>query len=52
MKWLIHKCTNCKVYTLSDKCLKCGKETVSAHPHRYSPTNKYVKYRVLMKYSS
>lgn len=50
MKWLIHKCTVCGRYTLRrDKCPICGGQVKVAHPPRFSPEDKYVKYRYMMK---
>ena len=49
MRFLIRKCTKCGTYTLKPSCPKCGAETRVAHPPRFSPEDKYVKYRVLMK---
>ncbi|RLG76009.1 MAG: RNA-protein complex protein Nop10 [Thermoprotei archaeon] len=50
MRWLMRKCPHCNLYTLKDRCPRCGLKTVSAHPHRFSPEDRYVHYRVLMKY--
>ncbi|HJJ55678.1 MAG TPA: RNA-protein complex protein Nop10 [Methanocorpusculum sp.] len=41
----IRICTHDNTYTLSKFCPKCGMETVSVHPARYSPEDKYGKYR-------
>ena len=49
MRWLIRKCPKCLSYTLEDKCPKCGTATKVAHPHRFSPIDKYVRYRILMR---
>jgi len=46
----IYKCINCGNYTLKqDKCPKCGGSVRVAHPPRFSPVDKYGKYRRLMK---
>ncbi|RLG87556.1 MAG: RNA-protein complex protein Nop10 [Thermoprotei archaeon] len=50
MRWLMRKCPRCGRYTLSDVCPVCGARTVSAHPHRFSPEDRFVHYRVLAKY--
>ena len=50
MRWRIRKCPQCKRYTLKYSCPICGSRTVVAHPHRFSPEDKYVRYRVLAKY--
>ncbi|MBI4015284.1 MAG: nucleolar RNA-binding Nop10p family protein [Candidatus Aenigmarchaeota archaeon] len=43
----INVCRYCRVYTLKEKCGKCGKETISAHPPVFSleKERKYGKYR-------
>ena len=50
MKWRIRRCPVCGRYTLKIKCPQCGSNTVVAHPHRFSPEDKYVRYRVMIKY--
>ncbi|MFN3267683.1 MAG: RNA-protein complex protein Nop10 [Zestosphaera sp.] len=52
MKFLMRKCLNCGRYTLKEVCPVCGSRTVCPHPPRFSPKDKYVRYRVLAKYSS
>ncbi|MFQ5712029.1 MAG: RNA-protein complex protein Nop10 [Candidatus Geothermarchaeales archaeon] len=49
MKFRIKKCPKCNLYTLKDKCGKCGGLTVSAHPARFSPDDKYALYKVRWK---
>ncbi|MEO9295285.1 MAG: RNA-protein complex protein Nop10 [Nitrososphaera sp.] len=51
MKHLIRKCSSCGAYTLSQPCKKCGGPTIDPHPPRYSPDDKYVRYRVAERYS-
>ncbi|HWQ18073.1 MAG TPA: RNA-protein complex protein Nop10 [Sulfolobales archaeon] len=51
MKYRIRKCPSCGRYTLKGKCPVCGVETVSPHPARFSPDDKYVEYRVKALYS-
>ena len=43
------KCMECKAYTLSDKCPKCGGKAASPHPSRFSPEDRYGKYRRRLK---
>ncbi len=50
MKGLMLKCTECGRYTLADKCPSCGGKTATVHPARYSPDDKYVRYRSPMAY--
>jgi H/ACA ribonucleoprotein complex subunit 3 len=41
----MRKCLACKIYTFKEKCPKCGAETVSPHPPRFSPQDKYGELR-------
>jgi H/ACA ribonucleoprotein complex subunit 3 len=41
----IRRCKTDNTYTLSDVCPKCGEATVSAHPARFSPEDRYGEYR-------
>jgi len=43
------KCPSCKIYTLKEVCPKCNGKTVSPEPPKYSPENKYGRYRRLLK---
>ncbi|NIM46362.1 MAG: RNA-protein complex protein Nop10 [Nitrososphaeria archaeon] len=45
MKFKIKKCLRCKKYTLNDICRKCGAPTVTAHPAKFSPDDKYALYK-------
>ena len=38
-------CRGCRLYTLKERCLKCGGETVSPHPAKFSPLDHYGRYR-------
>lgn len=49
MKWKIKKCPKDFTYTLKDKCPVCGASTILPHPARFSPVDKYVKYRIELK---
>lgn len=51
MQWKIRKCPQCKSYTLRELCPYCNTKTISPHPPRFSPEDRYVEYRVKMKYS-
>ncbi|KAL0485357.1 H/ACA ribonucleoprotein complex subunit [Acrasis kona] len=46
---LMRYCEGCSLYTLKASCAKCEKETRSAHPARFTPDDKYSKYRVELK---
>lgn len=43
------KCKNCGIYTLQEKCPKCGEETVTPHPAKFSPEDPYGEYRRKLK---
>jgi H/ACA ribonucleoprotein complex subunit 3 len=47
----IRKCDNCGRYTLKDICPKCSKKTKNPHPPKFSPEDKYGKYRRIAKSS-
>ncbi|MCX8137410.1 RNA-protein complex protein Nop10 [Pyrobaculum aerophilum] len=50
MKSLLRRCVNCGEYTLSrDKCPRCGGAVRVPHPPKFSPEDKYQKYRILQK---
>lgn len=44
----LFKCVACGEYTL--KNVHCEKQTASAHPPKYSPIDKWAKYRRLEKF--
>ncbi|RLG87606.1 MAG: RNA-protein complex protein Nop10 [Thermoprotei archaeon] len=52
MQWNIRRCPKCKSYTLRAICPKCNIQTEIAHPHRFSPEDRYVRYRILAKITS
>ena len=41
----MRKCPRCGRYSLELKCSKCKADTVTAHPPKYSPDDRYGKYR-------
>jgi H/ACA ribonucleoprotein complex subunit 3 len=52
MVWQLRKCVNCNKYTLKkDKCPYCGGLVRIPHPPKFSPDDKYLKYRMIMKRS-
>jgi len=51
LKWLMRRCDNCGRYTFKEKCPVCGSPTRVPHPPRFSPEDKYVKYRLMIKYN-
>lgn len=50
LPWLLRKCTVCGRYTLKrERCPYCGGVTRIPHPAKFSPDDKYSRYRRLMK---
>ena len=49
MRFQLRKCTKCKKYTLKDACKECDDKTVSVHPAKFSPDDKYLRYRIAEK---
>jgi H/ACA ribonucleoprotein complex subunit 3 len=50
MVWLLRKCEKCRKYTLkNDRCLYCGGKVRVPHPPKFSPDDKYLKYRMALK---
>jgi H/ACA ribonucleoprotein complex subunit 3 len=45
-------CKKCHIYTLEKICPKCNEKTISPKPGKYSPEDKYGKYRRLAKSKS
>lgn len=46
MVWLLRKCSKCLRYTLKkDVCSYCGSAVHVPHPAKFSPDDKYAKYR-------
>jgi H/ACA ribonucleoprotein complex subunit 3 len=43
----LRKCIKCEGYTLKKEC--CKEQTKSAHPARFTPTDKLSKYRIEIK---
>ena len=46
----IRHCPADQIYTLSLTCPECGRPTAVAHPAKFSPEDKYGKYRRLGKH--
>lgn len=42
-------CTECKLYTLKLTCSRCKKVSITTKPAKYSPQDRYGKYRRLAK---
>jgi H/ACA ribonucleoprotein complex subunit 3 len=50
MVWLLRKCVKCGEYTLSQEtCPLCGGNLRIPHPAKFSPEDKYAKYRRAMR---
>ncbi|WP_243668692.1 RNA-protein complex protein Nop10 [Vulcanisaeta sp. JCM 16161] len=50
---MLRRCKNCGRYTLrKDRCPYCGGELEVPHPPKYSPDDKYGRYRLIMKIMS
>lgn len=50
MVWLLRKCVECERYTLNqEKCPYCRGKLRVPHPAKFSPEDKYAKYRRAMK---
>lgn len=50
MRFQMRRCSACNRYTLKARCQACGSETVSVHPARFSPDDKYMRYRLPERY--
>ena len=50
MKFQLRKCSKCHQYTLKETCKRCSENTKSAHPAKFSPDDKYIKYRLKERY--
>ncbi|MGQ9781678.1 MAG: RNA-protein complex protein Nop10 [Nitrososphaeria archaeon] len=50
MKSILRKCVKCSKYTLIELCPKCGSSTVTPHPAKFSPDDKYSYLRTNLKY--
>lgn len=49
MKSLLYRCKECDRYTLETICPNCGNQTKTPIPPRFSPEDKYGRYRRLIK---
>lgn len=50
MKPLMRRCRACNTYTLETQCPRCGDETVTPHPPKFSPDDRYARYRIPERY--
>ena len=51
MRFQLRKCSKCSHYTLKTKCPECGEDTKSVHSAKFSPDDKYMRYRLAERYS-
>jgi H/ACA ribonucleoprotein complex subunit 3 len=49
MKMKMKKCRSCDEYTIQAECPYCGGDVREIFPPKYSPEDKYGKYRRLLK---
>ena len=52
MKFQLRICQKCKKYYLKEKCKNCNNETISPHPAKFSPDDKYMRYRIRDKFEN
>ncbi|MBS3163323.1 ribosome biogenesis protein [Candidatus Woesearchaeota archaeon] len=45
----ILKCLGCDIYTMEEKCTKCGSKTFDTKPAKFKMDEKYSKYRRIYK---
>ncbi|MBW6461960.1 MAG: RNA-protein complex protein Nop10 [DPANN group archaeon] len=46
---IIRRCTSCNKYTMKEKCPDCSSKTINPEPPKFSPQDKYGRYRRQMK---
>ncbi len=49
MKSNILVCPECRRYSMADTCSECDTKTNTPHPSRFSPEDRYGKYRRELK---
>ncbi len=45
----LHTCRQCMAYTMRETCPRCNAPTERAIPPKWSPEDKYAKYRRIIK---
>ena len=50
MRFQLRRCGDCLSYTLREACPSCGTAAVLAHPAKFSPDDKYQRYRLSSRY--
>jgi len=49
MKTILYKCPDCGGYTMKHACTSCETVTYPSHPPRFSPEDRWGKYRRMLK---
>jgi len=49
MQTLVFQCKSCDIFTISKECPNCSSNTSNPLPPRFSPQDKYGKYRRMLK---
>ncbi|MCL4327449.1 MAG: RNA-protein complex protein Nop10 [Candidatus Thermoplasmatota archaeon] len=49
MRSLIRYCGKCHIYTLEETCPQCGGPTAMAVPPKFTPNDRFQKYRIKMR---
>jgi H/ACA ribonucleoprotein complex subunit 3 len=52
LRSLLYRCPRCSKYSMEVVCPMCGGATAPAAPARYSPDDKYARYRSPLAYAS
>jgi H/ACA ribonucleoprotein complex subunit 3 len=53
MVWLLRRCEKCGRYTMKkDACPYCNGKLLVPHPPKFSPDDKYLRYRMALKMES
>tara|TARA_B100000949_G_C14287161_1_gene454913 strand:+ start:1495 stop:1650 length:156 start_codon:yes stop_codon:yes gene_type:complete len=50
MKNILKKCPKCLEYSLQENCKECNVKTLTPHPPKFSPDDKYSRLRIAEKY--
>jgi H/ACA ribonucleoprotein complex subunit 3 len=50
MRFQLRRCSACRAYTIREACPRCKANASLAHPARFSPDDKYARYRLASRY--
>jgi len=50
MRNYLLKCPKCGTYTMKETCSRCGEPTITVHPARFSPDDRYARLRSPLAY--